>query len=32
LTLEVADTSTQGDEFAHGSFKELRLQWSGVFP
>jgi hypothetical protein len=32
LTLELADTSTQGDEFGHGSFKELRIQWSGVFP
>jgi len=32
LTLEVADTSTQGDNFEHDHFKELRLQWSAVFP
>jgi hypothetical protein len=32
LTLEVADTSTQGDSFEHDSFKELRVQWSAVFP
>lgn len=27
LTLEIADTSTQGD-----NFKELQIQWSAVFP
>jgi len=32
LTAEIADTSTQGDDFTHDSFKELRLQWSAVFP
>jgi hypothetical protein len=32
LTLEVADTSTQGDSLEHDSFKELRVQWSAVFP
>lgn len=32
LTLEVADTSTQGDDSMHASFKEFRLQWSAVFP
>jgi len=32
LTLEVADTSTQGDNLEHDSFKELRVQWSAVFP
>lgn len=32
LTLEVADTSTEGDDFEHDSFKELRVQWSAVFP
>ena len=32
LTTEVADTSTQGDNFSHNNFKEIRFQWSGVFP
>ena len=32
VTLEVADTSTQGDAFSHDNFKELRIQWSAVFP
>jgi len=32
LTLEVADTSTQGNGLEHDSFKELRVQWSAVFP
>lgn len=32
LTMEVADTSTQGADSMHSSFKELRLQWSAVFP
>ena len=32
LTMEVADTSTQGDNLVHESFKEFRLQWSAVFP
>ena len=32
LTLEVADTSTQGAELQHDSFKEMRIQWSAVFP
>jgi hypothetical protein len=32
LTMEVADTSTQGDNLEHDSFKELRIQWSAVFP
>lgn len=32
LTFEVADTSRQGDSLAHESFKELRVQWSAVFP
>lgn len=32
LTGEIADTSTQGDDFTHDNFKELRLQWSAVFP
>ncbi len=32
LTLEVADTSTQGANFDHDNFKELRIQWSTVFP
>ncbi len=32
LTLEVADTSTQGSDFLHDSFKEFRIQWSAVFP
>jgi len=32
LTLEVADTSTQGNGVEHDHFKELRVQWSAVFP
>jgi len=32
LTLELADTSRQGDSLEHDNFKELRLQWSAVFP
>lgn len=30
LTLEVADTSRQGEDFTHEHFKELRLQWSAA--
>jgi len=32
LTLEIADTSRQGDDLMHDHFKEVRLQWSAVFP
>jgi len=32
LTLEVADTSTKGSDLEHENFKELRIQWSAVFP
>ena len=32
LALELADTSTQGENFVHDHFKEIRLQWSAVFP
>jgi len=32
FSLELADTSTQGDDLAHDNFKELRVQWSAVFP
>lgn len=32
LTLEIADTSRQGDDFEHDHFKEIRFQWSAVFP
>ena len=32
LTMEAADTSTQGQNFEHDSFKEVRFQWSAVFP
>ena len=32
LTLEVADTSTPAENSEHDSFKELRIQWSAVFP
>jgi hypothetical protein len=32
LTMEVAESSIQGDDFEHDSFKELRIQWSAVFP
>jgi len=32
LTLEIADTSTEGSAGMHINFKEARLQWSAVFP
>jgi hypothetical protein len=32
LTFEFADTSRQGENFSHEHFKELRVQWSAVFP
>lgn len=32
VTMEIADASTQGDDFSHDNFKELRVQWSAVFP
>jgi hypothetical protein len=32
LTLELADASTQGDASNHDNFKEIRFQWSAVFP
>ena len=32
LTFEAADTSRQGASEGHLHRKELRLQWSGVFP
>ena len=32
LTLEVADTSTPSQNSEHDSFKEIRIQWSAVFP
>ncbi len=32
LTMELADTSTQGEDAMHSSFKEVRFQWSAVFP
>ena len=32
LTIELADASTQGDGMDHESYKEVRLQWSAVFP
>jgi len=32
LTMEVADTSTHGDGLTHNNFKEVRFQWSAVFP
>lgn len=32
LTAEIADTSTQGDGTSHNNFKEIRFQWSAVFP
>ena len=32
LTLEVADTSRQGANLMHDHFKELRIQWSAIFP
>jgi hypothetical protein len=31
LTVEVADTSRQGEDFSHESFKEARIQWSAAF-
>jgi hypothetical protein len=30
LTVEVADSSRQGEDFSHEHFKELRVQWSAV--
>ena len=32
FTMEVADTSAQGDGDSHNNFKEIRVQWSAVFP
>jgi len=32
LTLEVADTSLPGSGSGHDKFKEIRVQWSAVFP
>lgn len=32
LTLEAADTSTPADASEHDNFKEVRIQWSAVFP
>jgi len=32
LTMEVADASAQGDITSHDNFKEIRFQWSAVFP
>ena len=32
LTVELADTSRQGDGSSHDNFKEVRFQWSAVFP
>jgi len=32
LTMEVADTSSQGDGSSHVTYKEVRFQWSAVFP
>jgi hypothetical protein len=32
LTLEVGDTSTPSSNSGHDKFKELRVQWSAVFP
>ena len=32
LTVEAADTSQQGEGLDYDNFKEIRLQWSAVFP
>ena len=32
VTMEFADASMQGDDFSNDDFKELRIQWSAVFP
>jgi hypothetical protein len=32
LTVEVADSAQQGEAFDDDSFKEIRFQWSAVFP
>ena len=32
IAVELADTSTQGSNRQHNNFKELRFQWSAVFP
>jgi len=32
LTLELAEVSQQGDDSDHDNFKEIRMQWSALFP
>lgn len=32
LTIELADASSQGDGLVHQNYKEIRVQWSAVFP
>jgi len=32
LTVEIADTRAQGDDSTHINFREVRIQWSAVFP
>lgn len=32
LTMEVADSSAPGENSSHETFKEVRFQWSAVFP
>lgn len=32
LTMEIADVSAQGEDFTHNTSKEVRFQWSAVFP
>lgn len=32
LTVEIADTSAQGDRLSQDHFNEFRIQWSAVFP
>ncbi len=31
LSMEIAETASQGGNFEHDSFKEIRFQWSAVF-
>lgn len=32
LAMEIADSSSQGNGLSHQNFKEVRVQWSAVFP
>jgi hypothetical protein len=32
FTMEIADTSAQGDGLSHNNYNEARIQWSAVIP